>query len=289
MLDTLVFYSNCNKGDLHVSRELVRFVADAVPAKRKVYAHKWSPRILMDLPLEHTPRVAFNRDVPFHHDPRANLLALNTWYGVSPTFGNTYCSLNALVDLFKFHIERHGIRCELPSIEHLIPRIDYSKYHIAAAREFLQRSIWRKRVMVCDGPVLSGQTGGLLEDFRGAIEDVAIAHPDVLFLATERGGLRPHNNVVYTADIITLDDTDLCECSYVSTQCDVVIGRGSGPYTFAYVAENFLDPNKTMLCFTDRRDTAQWVYPESVVKARMLWSNGYGRDHVRAKIEEALS
>lgn len=286
MLNSLVFYNNCNRGDLHVSRELVKIVARCVPSKEYYYAHNFSNRILLDLPLHCIKPTHLDRNRQFSHDARANILTLNTWYGVSPRSPGR-CHLSTLVDLFQFHIERHEINCTLPPLEQCIPTIDYSKYNIAGPREFMQRSAsaWRKRVMVCDGPVLSRQTGGTLEDFRAAVLGAAIAHPDVLFLMTERGGVPAQQNIMYTADITGQPTDDLNECSYISTQCDVVIGRGSGPYTFAYVAENFGNPKKTMLCFTDSEQTALWA----PATARMLWSNNYDLASIRAKIEEALS
>jgi hypothetical protein len=58
--------------------------------------------------------------------------------------------------------------------------------------------------------------------------------------------------VKYTGDIIKVENSDLNEISYLSTFCDIIVGRSSGPFTFSNVKENIFDGNKAFLCFGEK-------------------------------------
>ena len=72
------------------------------------------------------------------------------------------------------------------------------------------------------------------------ITELADTYPTYLILATH--SIAPEarrSNVLFTPDIITTDaDNNLCENSYFSTKCDIIIGRESGPSMFAWVKDN---------------------------------------------------
>lgn len=289
-LETLLFYNHFGCGDLHCSRELVKFFIDHSVANRYLYAHKQSDRLLLDLPVEQIslkPELDLRKS--FLHDPRNGVLCLNTWYGVSPTMNEWRCTLNCLYALFTSHLRQHDFKFDLPPIESFIPTIDFTKYQTEVAAKFLANDV-RRRVLISNGECMSGQTrmdSGVFEQVISAFID---AHPDILFFLTNSSSL-VRRNVLYTSDVIGLPTgtSDLCENAFLSTQCDVVVGRGSGTYTFAYLKENFLNPKKTMVCFTDDSRTAQWVYPTEIMKARLLWSNNYDAASMRALLEVALT
>jgi hypothetical protein len=57
-------------------------------------------------------------------------------------------------------------------------------------------------------------------------------------------------NIKFTSDIIkSTKDTDLLEISYLSTFCDVIVGKNSGPYVFCETFTNYNNPNKTFVSF----------------------------------------
>lgn len=288
MLENLLFYNHFGFGDLFVSRELVKYTIANVPAKKYLYAHKHSKRILLDLPVEQVPlNMKLDCRAPYLHEGGTKLLALNTWYAVSPTFNFWRCSLNCLVDLFQKHYETHGVRASLPSIEKLVPKIDFNFYNTAAIDIFLSKLIFKKKVFICNGQTMSGQTRGSLTDFMAALQPVIDKNPDIAFFFTNDWPLELPN-IFYTKNIIGLQDNDLCENGYLSTKCDVIIGRGSGTYTYSYLADNFFDPRKTMLCFTDDERTAQWIYPKEYVKAKLVWSCNYDVGNMRGLMESAM-
>ena len=65
-------------------------------------------------------------------------------------------------------------------------------------------------------------------------------------------------NTFYTRDIINYDGCDLNENSYLSTKCDIIIGRASGPHAFAGVYDNFMDENKIIYSITRNKYEGIW-------------------------------
>jgi hypothetical protein len=71
------------------------------------------------------------------------------------------------------------------------------------------------------------------------------------------------DNVVFTNDIIKSNECDLNEISYLSTFCDIIVGRNSGPFCFASTKNNLKDPNKTFYAFGNK-ETDCFVYEVDV-------------------------
>lgn len=300
MTRTIGFYNPCNLGDLHISRAFVRYVIDNIEADRFVYWHRQTSRILRDIPrLEQRP---IGDGMPPTSDAPSliastDTIALNTWYPASPAWnkGNGFgCSLNTLYELFKRNLREHFGHKLDASIERFLPTIDFTHFEIAAIDAWFEGANLDPKeplVFVCNSRPMSGQTRMSDDVFDVALREWVAAHPSTLFiLSNKMAPLITASNVVYASDIIGLADgvCDLPECGYVTTKCDIVVGRGSGAYSFAYLADNFLDEKKTMVCFTDDERTARWVYPTSVVDARVLWSNDYSPEAVRKTLAEAL-
>lgn len=304
-MKTILFYNPANLGDIHISRELVKYIMRVAPAESFAYCHKNSPRILADIArLEHRPVGLAFRDTNNHvrsfRVATSDTLCLNTWYAVSPVWNagrGMGCTLNTLYELFCEHARRYFDHDITAPVESFLPRIDFSKFAIDRASRFLDGAAasgkFRKTVMFCNGKTMSEQTHMDDDDFVWLLARAAAANRDVLFLLTN---VDPHlslltsPNVVYTRDVIGLpaEFCDLPENGYISTRCDVVIGRGSGAYSFAYLADNFLDEKKTMVCFTDDERTARWVIPYDTIRARIEWSNNYRPDSMESIVAEAL-
>jgi hypothetical protein len=263
-----------------------------LPDKQFVYHHKNPHRVLVDIPnLEYRSLIAgFNIDIPYYVD--GDTLYLSTWFATSPVWngGNGYgCSLNTLYELFKQHMRTHFAHTIKEPVESFIPTIDYSYYHTSGVSNFLRTLDGKKKVLVANGLPLSGQTRILAGVLDAVVEKVARVHPETLFFVTSPVAFSLPN-VVYTRDVIGLpaDVCDLPENSFLSTHCDVVVGLGSGAYSYSYVAENLLDSKKVFVCFTDDEKTARWIYPTNTVKVKISWSNNYEQDNMISMIEGAL-
>jgi hypothetical protein len=114
-----------------------------------------------------------------------------------------------------------------------------------------------KKILFSNGPCLSGQcdyTG----DMSPIIEIIAENNPNKTFIATHPFDCSL-DNVVFTSDIIKSNQCDLNEISYLSTFCDIIVGRNSGPFCFASTKNNLKDPNKIFYAFGDK-ETDCYVY-----------------------------
>jgi hypothetical protein len=92
-------------------------------------------------------------------------------------------------------------------------------------------------------------------------------------------------NLYFTSDIINATNGDLNENSFVSTFCNLIIGRSSGPYCFTQTSENYSDPNKTFLCFDNTITNGFWVSLEDdFIKAKTYAYKFYGEQHLTQTI-----
>ena len=80
-----------------------------------------------------------------------------------------------------------------------------------------------------------------------------------------------------------MDNNDLNEISYLSTFCDVIIGKESGPFAFCTIKDNLMNENKTFINFCDRNDWVWFPYGNCKYK----WSNNYNSmyDIIKKNIE----
>ena len=58
-----------------------------------------------------------------------------------------------------------------------------------------------------------------------------------------------NKNVYYTGDFIKNVDNDLHEISYLSTKCNMILGRNSGPMCVCLTKENLFNKNKIVYSF----------------------------------------
>lgn len=288
-IEHVVFFNPANRGDLHVSRELVRYSIERLRAERGVkkfsYCHRNPPEILRDIDgLEHMPPAALigvdqSKDVFQYLDGGATL-ALNTWYAKSPAWGDGNgfgCTINTLIELFRLHLFRHfDLLIEEP-VERFIPRIDFSRFHVHnTIANRMHFDGYRKRVLFCNGPALSGQSGVDDATMAALLRCLAVEFRDVRFIATgEINGVAPQANIIESRAVIgtpSWGNCDLNETAALGVQCDLVIGRCSGPQSFCYNTDVLFDAAKTLICFCDDERTAKWVYMSDAVKAKVIWT-----------------
>ena len=290
-LNRLVFFNHCNNGDIHVSRQFIKYAMSRIDADEYLYYHKNSDRLLLDIPnLKITSAGLDDLDkfsqIIDHRDKNSTLY-LNTWYRVSPGWDKVgTCTVNTLYDLFDDSLKNITGKGIEGTIVDMLPEIDYGYFEKSNIDDVLL-SDKRKKVMICNCRPLSGQCHGFA--FEGIVEKLADSYPDVLFLLTN---VLSHKicreNVMYTPEIINSSVNDLNENSYISTFCDIIVGKSSGPYTFAMTRQNMLS-DKTYICFTHYEDIAKWVHPVSLIKSNMAWCDSGDPQIVLQRIDSAIS
>lgn len=257
MIRRVVFFNNFAFGDLHLSRGLVRATMRLLPGMDFGYVHHRSPEVLADIPglpvlSEELPRgVDFRTTVD---EVVGNTLYVNTWYCAGDDkFTKPYnyrCCFDVLHDLFEdVLLRRFGIQlAHQATTESLFPVIDYERFEIERATQFVQRET-RPVVLVCNGDVTSGQAENF--DLGGFVRDVADKRRDLVFVMTSRDWRQPTENVVYSNDVIgkSAGRCDLNEVSFLSSHSAAIIGRASGPFSFAMTQQNLFEREPTWLCF----------------------------------------
>ncbi len=289
MIENLVFYNHWQNGDIHVSREFVKFFTESIDAKNYYYLHHKSEELLKDIPklqIKSEGLIYLDNDSPYMWNLHTRTLCLNTWYGVSPVFKDTAsCTLDTLYSLFNLHLQKIFNSTINPlMLNNFIPSIDYSYYDQDNVNDYVKNNN-KKKILVCNGAVVSKQAKNF--SFNVLIERVAKIFKNVDFIMTEKFFCH-EPNILFTDDIIDKNGNDLNEISYLSTFCDIIIGRSSGPYIYSMVKDNLMNPNKTFLCFSDDESIAWWSDDRSMFKCRTVWSNDYSENGIVAKIVEQI-
>ena len=248
MYDRIHFFNYFHLGDIHETKEVVRWMTNNVPAKEYVYSHKNPLKIIRDI-----DGVTFDHNLPLSFDAGwqviDNVLYVNTWYRTRPDIHDKHeCSIQTtyytmVEELAKLGIEFNGTMLDL------IPQIDYERFEIGSAKKFMSEVKGQKRVFISNGNVLSGQSQNF--DFDPIITNLAMDFGDVLFfISNDTRTLVSLPNVVYTKDVIRINENDLNENAYIAKHCPIIVGRSSGTHSFSYNVDNFFNGNKLMIDLT---------------------------------------
>lgn len=236
---TLIFKNLWHKGDCHLCRPFLKSIAANNPGW-KFYRCHWVERTLHDVPMEYIGKllpgvpvvdVWIGSENRKFLDPQKHL-----FLGICP---------NAYKSMFDAICEKYGLICD--TSDH-IPTIDYSLYEIQKIDNFLL-GIHQPCVIVSNGDVRSTQSHNFSMDFiidRMKLSFTVVTTKD-----------RQKKDEYFIGDIVGRSDEDLSELSYLSTKSYAIIGRASGPYSFATVKENFNGDLK-MICIAKQKESLYW-------------------------------
>lgn len=276
MEDTVSIFNHYHNGDVFYSRILINILKKKFQ-KIKYYHNNPTP-ILCDIDdLEEFSFVP--NDYPYD-DNRFEQNAVNSWIGQRGrvflgVINEGCCTFKNYFEMCKLSLDYYGI--ETPTYEELLPVINYEKIpNISNIKLKVSDLItkFEKTVLICNGDVNSGQCDNF--DFTDIVHKLSLEFPNILFLTTQKINII-NNNIFFCGDI-TETIPDLLQISFISTKCNLIVGRGSGPYCFTQVKENLMNPNKTFISFS-------FIYNESKYfdeqKSKFVWSNQWSNlDHV---------
>jgi hypothetical protein len=182
-----------------------------------------------------------------------NNLYINTWIGcyLGMYKKEIICDLKNLHDMFIIIYEKLNINIE--SIEYYIPMIDFNKVEKNHIDKFVFNT--KKKILISNGNVRSNQASNI--NLKPLILELS-KYKDYIFILTDDSDRLLVDNIFYTNDIIKSDDCDLLEISYLSTKCDIIIGRSSGPYTYCMVKENFYNVDKLFIGISYNERESIW-------------------------------
>lgn len=283
----LVFFNCFHNGDLHLSRAFIADLVNILPYQEIEYEHSNALKILKDIPkLKSKPLTNFKVGIglPDAIIETDECIFVNTWIGQSNmryvyTYGG--CTYDAYYKMFSDIYEKLNVLEFLKEKEYYLPKIDYSYYNnIDNIKDFMLNK--NKNVFIANQNVNSGQIENF--NFDNSIITLANIFKDVNFFIT---GKTPYlsnfktENMHFTKDIINIDENDLNENSFISTFCDLIIGRSSGPYCFCQTHENYLNNNKTYICFDNTITNAFWVLlSDNFIKAKTYAYKFHGEQHL---------
>jgi hypothetical protein len=251
----IVFYNHWHYGDLFSTRGLVTDIKNQLPHLSFHYLHMKNADATRDLcPNVHEEFQNVLDRLPQHarYADASDTLFINTWVGAYmgmwPNTHPSYISHRLIYQqLYKELADKYDIRLQLSDVWHYVPDIDYRTYNTRAADGFLI-SHAGNRYLFCNGAVQSTQSS--MGDMQELIHILAAEYPDDLFIVTEKFATHL-DNVVFTSDIFH-QSCDICEISYLSSKCDLIVGKNSGPFTYASTKANLSDKSKMFLCLSHR-------------------------------------
>lgn len=284
MWDRIVFYELRHYGDLHITRNFVRYVMDRIPARQYTYVLKASPKVFSDFPT-----LTFEVYDPTIHP----FTDYSAWSVVNDVlYVNTSCGANEMnffqgttiqsaYAIFEHYLQvfcNHKLDKDLSKF---IPSIDFSYFKIGNVDSYIKSSPKKRKVLFVNGLTQSGQSPNF--DMTSILVFLAQYNPHILFFVsnkedyTMKKTYAKHKNILFCKDIIGISENDIVETSYFSRFCDIIVGRSSGVYTLSIEQENILNkPKKFITIGHAERDKDLGIvslYP--ALANNFVWSNEY--------------
>ena len=190
-----------------------------------------------------------------------NHLIINTWITSSPGFCQSINCFNAegvrqqtceIIDLINEHFKE---TIPYPTTVDVIPKIIRPLLYEQQANSFLDKlSTYRKKILLCNGIIHSGQS--VKFSLRENIHRLVAKNPDCAFVYTEKETTFLLDNEFFIDDHVNIPNLD--EITYISTYCDVLVSRMSGPGSCICVHENLFNPNVAFVCITNYEGLAHF-------------------------------
>lgn len=255
----LIFYNHFNNGDIHLSRGFIKVLTEKMNllGVKCFYAHKNNLALLKDINVTPAPHLLPNlsTDPIFIGDKNSDQVFLNTWYAADKFSAmNRYgLSFDCLYSIFN-HFTKNILEMDLSEIRSnpmdFFPDINFSMYDINNIDSWATKNINVRKVFISNGPTLSGQ--GSAVNFTPVLNYLAKKYKDIMFITTSYDpALQGCSNVINSVDIIGRAGFDLNENAYLSTKCNLILGKSSGPFTFSFIKKNLFEIGQTFISFSN--------------------------------------
>lgn len=278
MIENVYFYNNFHNGDVFYSKEFVKDIKSKI-GKNHYYIHNNDFSILKDMDIEQIRKPTPKNEISVLQIE--NDIYINTWIGQQQSkYLSSGCNLNANYNIFCDIYEQLNI--EINQIEYYIPSVDFQKVQTLNIDNFINQN--KKYILICNNNVHSGQSENF--NFDPFIDYLSTVYPDLMFIISNNTNLNKNN--VFNFSNIGGITNNLLEISYISTKCDVIIGRASGPYCFTHIKENIKNPNKNFIGFSYGEAESKWV-SDNNCQAKQYWSNNFDELSIKNFINNILN
>lgn len=271
-ITSITFYNYYHNGDLFVCKQFVQQFASQFSHLQFDYCHFNHPKTLQDLGIKFAGIPAqFGEKTAWSQ--QQNHLAINTWVGVYqapcevPALYPGGINLHMLSDIWNYLGDQLapilGSKFQVSQpLSDYIPNIDYTQFDVSSVDRFVSASA-NKKVLICNGVAMSGQS--FADNLSEMIHWFADRYPHLTFICTSKFHT-DRNNVHFTDDICEVDNSfpptvmywnqnltrcDLNEISYLSTHCDLIVGKNSGPFIYCLTKQNVNNSAKTFISFNN--------------------------------------
>jgi hypothetical protein len=258
MMSKIVFFNHFHKGDLHTHKEFIRHIQSELSDFTFEYMHNNAAKLTaeLDIPLVGAPTDLNNKD-PFYADD--DILYINTWVGCN---WDVFCkhggiNMHTLYEQWEGIVEtinetfntdiklREEKESYLPKIDSKLLTTDKIEDYLLTADESV------RKVLICNNTPMSNQS--FKSNMKEHILPFAEMYPDTHFICTNKFDTEGQDNIKFTDDIVgPVTDGDLQEISYLSRNCDVIIGKNSGPFVFCETYDNYMDDTKKFVSFNTK-------------------------------------
>ena len=257
---SLYFFNNFGNGDVFWNVPYIRDIASQLEEHEIIYLHRKSPRLLLDknFKVGQSPFNIFQAPTPYKTFKDNNNYFFNTHVGAyfdvfqdDKSFNTTLPSFHKLFTLVYQQVNQVcNTDLTIHDLEYYFQDIDYSFYRTQPIDNFFENTLFARKILICNGPALSGQCQGYNGDMKDIIETLANKFSNDLFLCSAKFNSKL-DNVIFCDDIIghDLNNHNLNEVSYISTKCDIIAGRNSGPLCLCSTKKNMFDESKRMIIF----------------------------------------
>lgn len=176
------------------------------------------------------------------------------------------------------------LNLDLGDDEIILPKITFDKldnYQIIKTKMEEFKEKYEKIILISNGNVHSGQADNF--DFTSIIDSLSNLFPKYLFITTQK--INTHQQNIIDSFDITGAYPDLTYIGFISTYCDVIVGRNSGPYCYTMIENNIMDENKIYICFCTNEYEGKF-YQNS--KFKFYWSNNFEIANVEEYIKTKI-
>lgn len=240
MSQNITFYNHAHNGDIFASKGYVKDLINYLSNNNIYYYHMNSLKLLKDLKLINFSLEEKKLDRYNQISIDSNNIFINTWVGNYLNLGRginwgTYHEMFKVI--YKEVSKFIGQDIDLKEINYYFPEIDFTYFNLP------EISIPKNSIIISNGPVFSGQSN--LSDLNVVIDNV-IKFTDRTVILTHPTNIN-NERIIYTKDLLKINDNDLNEISWIAEQCDIIIGRNSGPFCFMHTKNILNDSNKTII------------------------------------------
>lgn len=252
-IDKLIFFNHYRNGDCFINKQYVRQIISKMGVETVYYAHNNHHTVTQDLSVQLLKINQIPQElkdyIKIAYDKNDNTLYLNTWVGTAvPKHFNwgQHPNFVTLYAIWKDIFDELNLTLDGNYYDNL-PVIHFSKYDLKKANDWIDEHIKNDFVLICNGKQQSDQSS--MGDMANIVSNLSVKYRHINFVVCDKLDIY-NSNVFYTDDIFGGPVGNLSQISYLSHYAKLIVGKNSGPFSFAHTYNNNSNPKQTFICFS---------------------------------------